>query len=139
VVQQLGGTETVGLSRDPRSLAAARHWVADALSDQPGAIVDVVMLLTDELVANVLDHTDSDPLLRLTLAPDRVRVEVHDAVRTSPVLRETDLWSSRGRGLQIVDGCAGRWGVEPTADGGKYVWFETGLAPVPTAADQPMA
>ena len=52
-------------------------------------------------------------------------VEVHDHdPSTPPVLRhDYDLTEPGGRGLQLVDTLADRWGWAEN-DGGKVVWFE---------------
>ncbi|MBV8462080.1 MAG: ATP-binding protein, partial [Acidimicrobiales bacterium] len=54
-----------------------------------------------------------------------VRVEVSDADERRPSVRWPDPAEPRGRGLQIVNALADRWGVEAWADGkvGKTVWF----------------
>jgi anti-sigma regulatory factor (Ser/Thr protein kinase) len=96
--------------------AALRSWDRDGF----GAITE---LLTDELVSNVVRHVGQPMTLRATSHPDWIRVEVTDASPDPPVPHRVGPEAERGRGLQLVDGLADRWGVEP-ATPGKTVWFE---------------
>jgi hypothetical protein len=56
--------------------------------------------------------------------PGRVRVEVLDDAAGLPQLQSPSPAAPRGRGLQIVQALAARWGVEPHEDGWKAVWAE---------------
>jgi hypothetical protein len=66
-------------------------------------------------VTGELEH--SDGWLRISVAGD-------SSVR--PVVRALDSGNPRGRGLQLVQEIADRWGADDH-HGGKRVWFE--LAP----------
>lgn len=111
------------LPRDPRSAAAARATVRDALRGWTieNDAIDEVALLVSELVTNAILHGQEDVEVAVRLLPDAVRVEVADSGRVLP-LRSTDADES-GRGLAIVEALAHRWGVEPRPEG-KVVWFE---------------
>ncbi|MEV5603237.1 ATP-binding protein [Streptomyces sp. NPDC052299] len=98
-----------------------------------------LLLCVSELLANVITHVgERTPVsLRLSATPSgRVRVAVSDPAATVwPVLRETGPEGTSGRGLQLLDALALRWGVEQ-APYRKTVWCElrapgtrTGLRP----------
>jgi hypothetical protein len=61
------------------------------------------------------------------LRDDRLRVEVDDAgARTAPQPAAHDLEALGGRGLELVDALASRWGTLGGPDG-RVVWFELDL------------
>ena len=113
------------------NVRAARHFVADALTD--GADLpdlDVVVLLTSEVVTNAVVHGGPHPpgadlLVRLQRQKGRVRLEVEDHNQDGPTVRRPGLQAEGGRGMLLVDTLADKWGVAP-APGGKAVWFEVG-------------
>lgn len=122
-------TEMVVLPHDASACSQARRWVADHLDPlglDPALRYDVV-LCVDELVSNVVDHTFSEPVVTLTVG-EAILVEVDDANSVPPSVQAPTLSRPRGRGLQIVDGLADRWGAAVRDDGGKVVWFSV---PVP--------
>jgi anti-sigma regulatory factor (Ser/Thr protein kinase) len=82
-------------------------------------------LLVTELVANVVDHSESEAnfTLELTFSDGWLRVSVADGSSVQPVVRELSQDRSRGRGLFLVQAIADRWGSEEH-HGGKRVWFE---------------
>ena len=105
----------------------ARRFIRDTLADHP-ASVDAE-LLACELVTNAVQHaTDA---ARVTVAVTHrgpvVHVDVIDDGQTGlPHWREADGHDEDGRGFQLVNEIAQRWGFlrEPA---GTCVWFE--LAP----------
>lgn len=109
-----------------RQPSDARHIVRARLKGAPVDVVQLVELLTSELVTNALVHGAGDPALVLGVDEIQrtIRVEVHD---TEPTLDIHPLHGepsrTKGRGLAIVDALATNWGVEPRWDG-KAVWFE---------------
>jgi hypothetical protein len=112
------------LVAEPARFAAVR----DAVREQLGAwgradLADAAVLCATEILANVLDHTDS-PECELTLAPlgEGVRLAVSDGSGVLPEQRPSAVWSERGRGLCLVAGMAHRWGTVLTPGGGKQVW-----------------
>ncbi|MGN6245829.1 MAG: ATP-binding protein [Motilibacteraceae bacterium] len=116
------------LAADPEQVARARRLVAARLTawgldDEAG---EVAVLLVSELVTNAILH--GVPPLELVAFPlaGGLRVEVHDAGDSSPVMRPSAPDVGSGRGLHLVDALATRWGSERTGVG-KSVWFE--LAP----------
>jgi PAS domain S-box-containing protein len=93
--------------------------------DVPADIADRVQLAVTELVTNVIRHADDDQAgVRLERHADRYVVAVIDrdpapAVRARP--RPDD---EGGRGLQLIEGVADRWGSRQLPAGGKIVWVE---------------
>lgn len=103
----------------------ARHFVEARLRDNtPAALVDDATLLTTELAANAVRHSRTDHIeLTVEWEDSRVRVAVADGSPVPPTVMHPDLMAPGGRGLQLVDALATRWGFERRADG-KVVWFE---------------
>lgn len=113
------------LSADPEQVAEARRLVAGYLRDRGEEDGEVAVLLVSELVTNAILHGRAPLELRALAAGAGVRVEVHDHEPTRPpILRhDEDLTEPGGRGLQLVDTLADRWGWAEN-DCGKVVWFE---------------
>jgi anti-sigma regulatory factor (Ser/Thr protein kinase) len=105
-------------------LVQARRWTATALADLDDDHLQAVLLVSTELLTNAYEHGQSPYGLRLThqRVPCQVRVEVQDRSPRQPVLGQSRLRDTRGRGLIMVDKLAAHWGVDPVADGGKTVW-----------------
>ena len=82
-----------------------------------------IELLMSELVTNAVLHASSAARLDVHVTRANIRVEVFDDDATLPELRPLDTMRSGGRGLQLVDAIASRWGSEPQRTG-KVVWFE---------------
>lgn len=119
-------TAALDLPPLPASVPLARHVVLDLLRTwQAAHDLDDAALLVSELVANVVDHVQGDAVLRLELALSDgwLRIAVADGSAIRPVVRELDEGRPRGRGLQLVDAIADRWGAEDH-QGGKRIWFE---------------
>jgi anti-sigma regulatory factor (Ser/Thr protein kinase) len=103
-------------------VATLHGWRLDAL-------IEVIVLLVGELVANAITHTPATTAgirLVVVLGEDAVRVEVHDRSQEFPEPRGVGGWDDEaGRGLGLVAMLATRWGVDTDAHGrGKTVWFE---------------
>lgn len=113
----------------PPSAAAARRFVGAALRrwDVPEATIDVALLLSSELVTNTYRHTGSDARVSVHRRPRLVRVEVHDSGVGGRVQRRPlDPERPDGRGLNIVDALATKWG-SMCSEGGTLVWFELAI------------
>lgn len=84
---------------------------------------DTLVLLTSETVTNAFIHGRSEARLRVLVRPDAVRIEVGDDNSRHPqrIARQDDALD--GRGLDILDLLATRWGVADDV-AGKVVWFE---------------
>lgn len=82
------------------------------------------LLGTTELINNAIMYTSDGCWLTVWLTPDVLRVEVEDSGTELPSLPPSPPPGQlRGRGLNIVDTIADRWGAEPSKRG-KVVWFE---------------
>jgi serine/threonine-protein kinase RsbW len=115
----------------PDQVLLARQFVVGALvEDSP--IREVARLLVSEVTTNALRHTSSGTAgggfrVSYELRDDRLRVEVYDAgALTAPQRRARDLEAPGGRGLELVDALASRWGTLGGPDG-RVVWFELDL------------
>jgi anti-sigma regulatory factor (Ser/Thr protein kinase) len=108
------------------SVAAAREFVAECLTAFSTDTVSVVELLASELVTNAVLHAESEFEVDVITGPTgTIRVEVTDFGGGEPVQRGPAPSEPRGRGLQIVDALATRWGVvrEESAEQ-TTTWFE---------------
>ncbi|WP_282699232.1 ATP-binding protein [Streptomyces sp. CC219B] len=130
------------LPHDPRAARVARMTVRAALAGHGmHEVVDVVEMLTSELVTNAYLHTRGPASLRLTALSDgRLRVGVWDSHphipppfdKAPPVapVSPAPLNADGGRGLHLVQECADSWGGWALGDdvlgrgAGKLLWFE---------------
>ncbi|WNV87511.1 ATP-binding protein [Umezawaea sp. Da 62-37] len=87
-------------------------------------VVDDVLLVAGELVANAYLHTRSPRRIRVSRTRCLVVVEVGDGDPGCPVLRPPSLTRTGGRGMRIVSGLSRAWGVRHDTEGGKTVWAE---------------
>jgi anti-sigma regulatory factor (Ser/Thr protein kinase) len=106
-------------------VAVARRFIASTLASWDRSIDPAVaVLLTDELVTNAIVHAQTHVTLVLRFKTPVVRVEVNDESAGPAHVANPGAEAEGGRGLRLVDRFADRWGVQPTAGGGKAVWFE---------------
>jgi anti-sigma regulatory factor (Ser/Thr protein kinase) len=83
-----------------------------------------VLLLISELVTNAVVHANSTVTIDLAVTDDGpVHVAVHDESPIHPTPRRNHTDRDGGRGLQLLESLAARWGVEENRTG-KSVWFE---------------
>ncbi|MEU9618482.1 MULTISPECIES: ATP-binding protein [unclassified Streptomyces] len=116
---------------DPAEVGRARRWARSRLigsgigDDEP--LAETLILLISELVTNAVVHTGCPAVLRMlfgsTGAAGTVRVEVADASCRPPQQRHAAGEDTGGRGLELVDGLADRWGWQPEG-AGKRIWCE---------------
>ena len=66
------------LAAEPGSVTRARTLIAQTLHDLPDESLEVVLLLTSELLTNAVRHGTGPVGLRVTWGNGRVRVEVED-------------------------------------------------------------
>ncbi len=120
----------------PAMLSQARGFVAEQLRRLalPDVITDA-QIIVSELVTNVFLHTGGVARLAVVDHPDGARVEVRDSSTAPPVRTGPAGNAMTGRGLQLVESLAARWGVDALPDG-KAVWAELRTGP---AADEPSA
>jgi anti-sigma regulatory factor (Ser/Thr protein kinase) len=116
---------------EPQSVGTARRWARRCL-DEWGVEDDVVegaALCLSELVTNAVIHTRSSCEVRLLLDDGALTVTVRDQGRDQG--RAGGSWADQkpddplrvhGRGLQLVDAVASRWGSTLDASG-TTVWF----------------
>lgn len=114
------------LTPHPTSVGAARRFVRDVLMSRQVAddVVDMVELLTSEVVTNAIIHGRSGPQLAVEIRDGVVRVAVRDLSPNLPVRQAGRLDDVSGRGVVIVEELASAWGVEREGNGSKRVWFE---------------
>ncbi|MFJ6510637.1 ATP-binding protein [Streptomyces sp. NPDC091406] len=129
---------------DPAEVGRARRWARSRLvgsgigDDEP--LAETLILLISELVTNAVVHTGCPAVLRMLFggagasgAAGTVRVEVADASDCPPLQRHAEGEDTGGRGLELVDGLADRWGWLPEG-AGKQIWCEVDRGgPVRTA------
>ncbi|BAC71549.1 MULTISPECIES: ATP-binding protein [Streptomyces] len=122
---------------DPAEVGRARRWARSRLvgsgieADEP--LSETLILLVSELVTNAVVHTGCPAVLRLLLTGVRddssgapsgtVRLEVADLSACPPAPRHAEGDETGGRGLELVDGLADRWGWTPEG-AGKRIWCE---------------
>ncbi|MEU9286380.1 ATP-binding protein [Streptomyces sp. NPDC048275] len=118
---------------DPAEVGRARRWARSRLAgsgieaDEP--LAETLILLVSELVTNAVVHTGCPAVLRLTLpgvpgeTVGTVRLEVADSSACPPTPRHADGDETNGRGLELVDGLADRWGWN-LEGAGKSIWCE---------------
>ncbi|MBB2921686.1 ATP-binding protein [Cellulomonas cellasea] len=114
------------LEADASAPHRGRHWVVPVLRahDAPESAVDLVELLTSEVVTNAVKYGSAEHGIVLSVgwADSRVTVSVSDANPSAPVVHRSDPEDLGGRGMELVELLAESWGVESHADG-KTVWF----------------
>ncbi|RPK52881.1 Anti-sigma regulatory factor (Ser/Thr protein kinase) [Streptomyces sp. LamerLS-316] len=112
--------------------------------DEP--LAETLILLISELVTNAVVHTGCPAVLRMLFgsanpagSAGTVRVEVADTSCRPPQPRHAEGEDTGGRGLELVDGLADRWGWQPEG-AGKRIWCEVdrgGPVMIPVVQEQP--
>ncbi len=126
---------------DPAEVGRARRWARSRLlgsgigADEP--LAETLLLLISELVTNAVVHTGCPAVLRMLFpqgcdgpgggaeppGAGTVRVEVADRSDQPPRPRHACGDDTGGRGLELVDGLADRWGWQREG-AGKHIWCE---------------
>ncbi|MEH6375418.1 ATP-binding protein [Streptomyces sp. KLMMK] len=122
---------------DPAEVGRARRWARSRLAgsgigvDEP--LAETLILLISELVTNAVVHTGCPAVLRMLFPgagaagaggyAGTVRVEVADISARPPRRRCAGGEDTGGRGLELVDGLADRWGWQAEGSG-KRIWCE---------------
>lgn len=115
-------TTSITLRADTTSVRLAREFVRGTLTTE-SVVREDCELLVSELATNAVLHAGTAFRVAVHDGAGTIRVEVSDGDPTVPELQHDSPDAITGRGLQIVDRIADRWGVSPSADG-KAVWFE---------------
>jgi DNA-binding NarL/FixJ family response regulator len=124
VLESLQHVLDVALAAAPDAPAEVRRALRTALAPQAGpTAVEVVELLTSELVTNAVRYGDGRVRVTASTGHGRIRVAVSDGGEGVPVVRRSSTEDESGRGLELVERLASDWGVEPLPVG-KTVWFE---------------
>jgi anti-sigma regulatory factor (Ser/Thr protein kinase) len=120
--------EEVTLPDGPEGARSARRVMARAavLWRLDREMTETALLLVSELATNAIRHGSPPVRLSLRLNRDRLRVEVTDSSPALPELTHSGPDQVGGRGLQIVQLLAARWGITSASSRrlGKTVWFE---------------
>jgi anti-sigma regulatory factor (Ser/Thr protein kinase) len=126
-------TDEVRLPAEPDASARARRLTRSVLASWGlNGLGEVAEQLVSELVANVVRHTGGRSFgLRVARRQGGVRFEVRDPSRALPCLIMGDPEDESGRGLQLVNLLADRWGADLMSRG-KSVWFELRGVPART-------
>jgi DNA-binding NarL/FixJ family response regulator len=112
------------LPAEAHSAGRAREAVTTALiSDVDDTSLDTLVLLTSELVTNVVAHARTSCHLAVELFPDVVRVSVSDESAIAVQPRTASDQDESGRGLSLVETLSSNWGIIARTNG-KTVWFE---------------
>lgn len=106
------------------AIPAARRFVATALrSWHLDRLVGDSVLVASELATNAMRHAESPFRISLHRTRDSIRIAIADVAETAPSARVAASDDAGGRGVQIVEQLAHRWGWE-AASTGKVVWAE---------------
>ncbi|GAB4086904.1 SpoIIE family protein phosphatase [Myceligenerans cantabricum] len=126
---------------DLSDLAPARLWIDDMLETCGVTLARrrTITLLASEILTNALDHGTTPITAEVDVDAKRVHIGVRDASPELPQPRSPAARELGGRGMQLLERLASRWGVEEHVDDGpdggaadsrrgrgrgKTVWFE---------------
>jgi anti-anti-sigma factor len=108
------------------SVGLARALVTEWLTAwEQSHLISVVGTVATVFVENVLDHTDSAPVLRVECHRDTVTVAVEDGSPVAANRLENENGAEKLSGLAIVSALCRSWGSTPTSSG-KTVWAVLG-------------
>ena len=107
-------------------LAELRRWARSWMEQHPtdGVDPDIVMLSMTELVTNSITHGSGSVEVQLNGDSDNLVLTVSDSSEQLPLRPGSSSNPETGRGIQIMESLATRWGVQPDPGGGKTVWCE---------------
>jgi len=73
-------------------------------------VLDTALLLTSELVTNAIRYGSAPVKMMISMTDEVLRIEIDDHGQEFPAQRQPGWWEASGRGLQIVESLATRWG-----------------------------
>ena len=103
------------------SVREARRFVTEVLNDCSTSVRDRVALMVSELATNAVKHARTGFKVEIDVS-DTVRVEVRDVGGGRPEVQHPTGEEASGRGLQIVEALAEKWGTHVTPEA-CTVWF----------------
>lgn len=106
----------------PRQVGTARAFVREHAPPLPDDTVEVLVLLTSELVTNAVLHARTEIELGLTVASGSLLVTVHDEDLARPEQRPYD-GREGGWGLGLVTSLAPQSSMTRFPGEGKCAWF----------------
>lgn len=112
----------------PVSVARGRRLVVDAAGPLPPDTVEILRLLTSEMVTNGIQHARTALTLGVTLTEAHVLVTVADLSSVLPVVKPIDFQRQSGRGLSLISQLADDYGAI-NDDDGKTSWFTISRTP----------
>jgi anti-sigma regulatory factor (Ser/Thr protein kinase) len=116
-------TANIELPAEPGSPGEARRLVANVLRGiKSPADIDVVVLLTSEVVTNAVVHAGTSVGLVVRDVHEGIQIEVSDGDKHMPEVDRHDVESVSGHGMSLVALLSQSWGAIPTGEG-KTVWF----------------
>ncbi len=114
---------SIRLPAEPASPAEARCVVANVLRGiMSPADIDVVVLLTSEVVTNAVVHAGTSVVLVVRSLQQGIQIEVSDGDNHMPKVDQQAVGSVSGHGMNLVALLSQSWGAFPTREG-KTVWF----------------
>ena len=123
----------------PEAAPVARRFIRRELDGViTPALLEDVLLMTTEMVTNVVLHARTDVHLGVTHDGTNVLVTVQDHNTDGPAERAKNAAEGRlaenGRGMQIIDNLADDFGWRrlPTGEG-KVMWFALAIPKAPPA------
>ncbi|MFF8956487.1 ATP-binding protein [Streptomyces sp. NPDC014894] len=121
------------LTVEPSEIGGIRHIVIQQLAEwECTAIVDDVVLVVGELLANVHAHAEGVCGLTVERRGERLVVRVSDTVMTPPALRAGSGSTETGRGLVLIDALTEHWETTITSTGKVITCTFTTPTPPPT-------
>ncbi|GAB3276876.1 hypothetical protein GCM10027589_02630 [Actinocorallia lasiicapitis] len=124
----------------PDQVRTARRFVADQLGIDHSYRDDAILLVS-ETATNAVEHTESGEVgghftVTVSHTADWARIVVADeGSYTAPCFCRVAPESTEGRGSELLDSCATKWGItrEPA---GTRVWFDVGLSAAEAAEEK---
>ena len=114
-------TEHLHLDPVPRVVGQARTFIREHAPTMAGDVVDVLVLLTSELVTNAVIHARTAIEVGITITTSKLLITVHD----EDLGHASDSTPGRegGRGLGLVAAMSEETATERHVGEGKTVWF----------------